>query len=266
MMKLVPKNWSTFQHYKDRSPPWIKLHKALLDDRKYQRLPLASKALAPMLWLIASESKDGSFDGSIEELAFRLRAEGRDIEAGLQPLIEAGFFEVAEAQGKQPASAVPTAREQDASNTEAARLQVAVPETETEGETELEAYASVGKADAVPACPFDELIDAYEQTLPMLPQVRRSLFRAGRSATAMRQRWRWVLTSNHERGERAGTRIAETQEQGVEWFRKFFRHVERSDFLTGRDAKWASCDLAWLMTASKFEAVLNGRYHVAEGT
>lgn len=58
-MKLIPRRWSDFQHYKDRRPPWIKLHKALLDDREYQRLPLASRALAPMLWLLASESKDG---------------------------------------------------------------------------------------------------------------------------------------------------------------------------------------------------------------
>ena len=60
-MLLITKNWAEFQHYKDRSPPWIKLHKELLDDRQYQSLPLASRALAPMLWLLASETKDGSF-------------------------------------------------------------------------------------------------------------------------------------------------------------------------------------------------------------
>ena len=36
------------------------------------RLPIASKAIAPMLWLLASESKDGVFDGSLDELVFRL--------------------------------------------------------------------------------------------------------------------------------------------------------------------------------------------------
>ncbi len=63
-MLLQPKNWAVFQHYKDRCPPWIKLHRDLLNDRSYMRLPIASKALAPMLWLLASESKDGVFDGS----------------------------------------------------------------------------------------------------------------------------------------------------------------------------------------------------------
>jgi hypothetical protein len=89
-----PRNWENFQHYKNRRPPWIKSHHALLDDREYQRLPLASRALAPSLWLLASESKDGSFDISIEELTFRLRQPVKDIEAGLKPLIDAGFFTV----------------------------------------------------------------------------------------------------------------------------------------------------------------------------
>ena len=72
IMLLQPKNWAVFQHYKDRCPPWIKLHRDLLNDRVFMRLPIASKAIAPMLWLLASESKDGVFDGSLDELIFRL--------------------------------------------------------------------------------------------------------------------------------------------------------------------------------------------------
>lgn len=89
---MKPKNWETFQHYKDRCPPWIKLHRDLLNDRDFMMLPTASKALAPMLWLLASESKDGSFDGSIEELVFRLRMPEQDIKTGLKSLIDKGFF------------------------------------------------------------------------------------------------------------------------------------------------------------------------------
>ena len=50
--RIRPKNWHSFQHYKDRDPTWIKLHKKLLDDYEFQSLPLASRALAPMLWLL----------------------------------------------------------------------------------------------------------------------------------------------------------------------------------------------------------------------
>jgi hypothetical protein len=91
-MKLIPKKWDEFQHYRDRKPPWIKLHRWLLDDRDFMCLPVASRALAPCLWLLASEQQDGSFDGSVESLAFRLRLPQKEIEAGLRPLIEKGFF------------------------------------------------------------------------------------------------------------------------------------------------------------------------------
>lgn len=89
------KNWSKFQHYKDRSPPWIKLQHELLDDFDFARLPIASKALAPLLWLLASESTDGSVQIDVEWLAFRLRWPDKDISDGLTPLIEKGFVLVA---------------------------------------------------------------------------------------------------------------------------------------------------------------------------
>ena len=129
MARLVPKNWISFQHYKDRSPPWIKLHKELLDDSRFQRLPVASRALAPMLWLLASESKDGVFDGDTDELAFRLRQTTKEIEAGLNPLIEKGFFILAQVDSALLADCV----------------QLAVPETEGEAEAKKEAEADAGK-------------------------------------------------------------------------------------------------------------------------
>ena len=118
-MLLQPKNWAHFQHYKDRCPPWIKLHRDLLNNRDFMRLPIASKALAPMLWLLASESKDGTFDGSLDELVFRLHITPKEYEDGLKPLLHKGFFV---SDGIMLADS----------------LQVATPETETETETKTE--------------------------------------------------------------------------------------------------------------------------------
>lgn len=97
-MIIIPRNWAEFQHYKKRSPPWIRLHRKLLDDYDFQRLPLASKALAPMLWLLASESKDTErpeIDADPDRLAFRLRITKTEAIESLIPLIDAGFFEIA---------------------------------------------------------------------------------------------------------------------------------------------------------------------------
>jgi len=122
-MLLKPKNWAVFQHYKDRCPPWIKLHRDLLNDRAFMRLPIASKAIAPMLWLLASESKDGVFDGSLDELVFRLHITPKEYQDGVKPLIDNDFFILV-------------------SGVLAERKQVAIPETETEGETETKKKAT----------------------------------------------------------------------------------------------------------------------------
>ncbi len=94
-MKLIrPKNWAEFQHYKDRSPQWIKLHKRLLDDFEYQTLPVASRALAPMLWLLASEYDDGDIPSDTRKIAFRLRMTLDELSVGFEPLLRRGFFEI----------------------------------------------------------------------------------------------------------------------------------------------------------------------------
>lgn len=97
MAILRTKNWNEFQHYKDRPPVWIKLHKKLLDDRVFLRLPDASRALAPLLWLLASESPDGIIVDYLEEIPFRLRMTEKKVEEALNPLIQAGYFFVEEA-------------------------------------------------------------------------------------------------------------------------------------------------------------------------
>jgi hypothetical protein len=121
-VKLTPKNWSEFQHYKDRSPSWIKLHRQILDDYDFACLPVASKALAPMLWLLASEYEDGVIDASLEKLAFRFRMTTQEVAEALNPLVEASFFAV----------------DQDASKPLADRKRDACLEKEKEKEKEKE--------------------------------------------------------------------------------------------------------------------------------
>ena len=91
-MILTVKNWGDFQHYKGRRPPWIKLHRGLLDDYKFHRLPVASKALAPFLWLLASEDEKGQIDADIDELAFRFHMTPKDLDEAIKPLIVGCFF------------------------------------------------------------------------------------------------------------------------------------------------------------------------------
>lgn len=131
---IKPRKWDEFQHYKDRCPPWVKLHRGLLDDYDYSRLPIASKAIAPLLWLLASESKDGEIRLNKPAIAFRLHITEKELDQGLTPLIDSGFFIL----------------EQDASNMLAERKQDAIPETEGETETKREAKTESARKRAIP--------------------------------------------------------------------------------------------------------------------
>jgi hypothetical protein len=51
-------NWEKHQHYKDRNPPWIKLHNTILEDPAVAALPDAAKAHLFGLWLLASRSEN----------------------------------------------------------------------------------------------------------------------------------------------------------------------------------------------------------------
>lgn len=144
------KNWGEFQHYKNRAPPWIKLHRSFLDNYEFACLPVASKALAPMIWLLAAESSDGSVRIDSEWLAFRLRWPEADVIAGLKPLCDAGFIIVA-------------------SDLLADCLQRACLETERETETE-------GEVETQPAAPKGAaseaaVLAAYHSLLPGCQRV-----------------------------------------------------------------------------------------------
>ena len=81
---LIVKNWESFQSYKDRRPPWVRLHKSLLDDYEFQSMSANARALLPMIWLIASEDKDpqsGCVRGSYASVTFRLRGNLKDVKA-----------------------------------------------------------------------------------------------------------------------------------------------------------------------------------------
>lgn len=81
------KDFDKFQHFKDRSPPWIKLYRDILDDPDWHALDAESAKILVMLWLVASEDK--SMQGNlpdVRKLAFRLRIEQKQLEKSLNKL------------------------------------------------------------------------------------------------------------------------------------------------------------------------------------
>lgn len=106
---------------------------------------------------------------------------------------------------------------------------------------------------SVPNCPHKKLLVIYGEELPTLAQPRIDLWE-GQRADNMRQRWQWAF--DKKRAEKRCT----TEEEGIEFFRRFFAYVAKSSFLTGRNGKWNNCNLDWLMTAGNFTKVIEGVY------
>ena len=88
MESLTIKNWAKFQHYKHRSPPWIKLHRAILDDYGFSCLSDTTKAHLILLWIFASTT-----DGTVpRNPAFLKRRLNLKSEPDLETLIKQGFL------------------------------------------------------------------------------------------------------------------------------------------------------------------------------
>lgn len=93
-MKYLVKNWDHFQHYRDRNPPWIKLHFDILASADWVTLDDTSRVLAIACMLIASRSKEnrGEIDGSDAGLAYLKRVAYLNKTPNLKPLILSGFL------------------------------------------------------------------------------------------------------------------------------------------------------------------------------
>lgn len=222
MAVLRVRNWSEFQHYKDRSPAWIKLHKGLIDNYEFQRLSIASKALAPMFWLLASEHDGGALPLDTGRFAFRLRVDRALVLEALSGLVSGGFFFI---DGDL---------DDDASELLAAcKLTACLEEEKEKRESIEEANASSRrqrKAVDLPDCPHQSVVDLYAEKLPELPQVRVMDEKRKRCIKAF---WCWVLTSKRSDGQRR----AHDADQALTWIGQYFERASANDFVMGRTGR-----------------------------
>lgn len=88
MKWLNVKNWQEFQHYADRNPSWIKLHRALLDDYEFCALPDHAKGHLVLVWLFASQH-GGRVPNDAKFLSNKL---GLNKLIDIRALVSAGFL------------------------------------------------------------------------------------------------------------------------------------------------------------------------------
>ena len=108
-------------------------------------------------------------------------------------------------------------------------------EIEKEKEKEIEDIVPSAKA-SVPIS-YQAVVDSFNRLCPSLPKVI-ALTDARRNAI-----------------RKAADRIG-----GFEWFEQFFKRIEASDFLSGRNNKWKNCGFDWCLKAGNLLKILEGQY------
>jgi len=81
------RNWASFQHYRHRDPPWIKLHFSILSSPDWVMLDDAGRVLAVACMLIASRNK-----GLVPNNPDYLRRVAYLESVNFKPLIDCGFL------------------------------------------------------------------------------------------------------------------------------------------------------------------------------
>ena len=261
MDRIQPHHWRNYQHYKDRSPPWIKLNKSLLDDYEFQCLPVASRALAPCLWLLASEDSEGWIDLNYDKLSFRLRMSIPDLKAAIKPLIDNGFFTL----------------EHDASGALAPCYRDAMLE-ERRGEAEAEAEKDLAPSELVAAAGDDA---PAKQESPKVSKpdayAEASADLVGKPTTSSDiddAFYNWnvfaeglglpkAVSLTAERRRKIAVRLREVGPEG--WI-EALEMLEKSPFCRGENKTGWRADLDFLLQAKSFHRLREGGYTNGGGT
>lgn len=110
---------------------------------------------------------------------------------------------------------------------------------------------SVLVASKLPTCPQSEIIALFAEELPTLPQPR---VWDGVREKNLRSRWRWVISDLKAKGKPA------SDADGLDFFRRMFGYIRKSDFLMGRSNDWSCPGLHWVVEAGNFAKIIEGAY------
>lgn len=94
---LRVRNLERYQHYRDRNPPWIKVHSAILENYEFTQLPDAMKAHAILIVVLASRMEN-RIPNDAAWIANKIGARSAVSVSGL---VSAGFVELIDECGAQ---------------------------------------------------------------------------------------------------------------------------------------------------------------------
>ena len=103
----------------------------------------------------------------------------------------------------------------------------------------LEETSNTSLAASTANCPHEKIIDLYHTNCPTLSRVKMWTDKRKKHLQA-----RWRESEKH---------------QTLDFWDRYFKHVSRSDFLSGRTTDW-KCNLEWLVNSTNFVKVIENNY------
>ena len=225
MRYISVRNWGKHQHYRDRNPPWIKLHRELLTSHTWVGADDASRALAIAIMLLAAANGNRI----PADPAYIKRVAYLNSQPDFSFLIKSEFIDIVDENG-------------NASNTlaDASTMQAyARPETETETETETE--KKIG-----PSGP-DPVLVAFQDWNKLAAEI--GLAQASK------------LTDTRRRQLKA--RLSECG--GIIGWVKVMAAIRESPFLKGENDRGWKADLDFVLQPSSFVKIQEGKYAPKNG-
>lgn len=184
------KNWRQFQHYRDRNPPWIKLHFAMLASEDWVSLDDTSRVLAIACMLIASRNEGVVPDNP----AYIKRVAYLNKTPNFKPLIECGFLEDASESKQMLADARPEERQRQRRDREETE--------EKEGGASAPSSAGAVNGNAVAYIPINDGTD-YGISTEQLAEFER-LYPAVDVKQTLNEIRGWNLANPQHRKTRSG--------------------------------------------------------------
>lgn len=102
MQYIRIKEWDKFQHYKDRSPPWIKLHKSMITSRTWVSLDDKGRVLAFACMMLAADTDNKT----PLDPAYLQRVAYLNQKPDFQALVNIDFIEIIEEDGSNASNAL----------------------------------------------------------------------------------------------------------------------------------------------------------------
>ncbi len=236
---LKVKNWEKYQHYKNRNPPWIKLHANTLNDRAFTRLSCASRGLLMQLWILASEN-DGKIQYDIEEMIFRLRDESIKTE-DVKALVEKGFLRICKHPLADESKCLSETEAETEAETDNTMLKHSCPQSPADEEKPAKK-----ESPKIPPCPHQKIRELYHEMLPELMPMK-------------------IWTSTRQQHLQARWRQS-PDFQSLDFWKRLFAYIKKSDFLMGRkqrpdpDKPAFKADLDWVIRPQNFAKIIEGKY------